>query len=66
MKKVLIALDYDAAAQTIAEQGYALAKALGATTLLLHVVADPAYYSSEVFYPIMGFAGFMNIDPMRV
>ncbi len=66
MKKVLIALDYDAAAQTIAEQGYALAKALGATAILLHVVADPDYYSSEFYYPIMGFAGFLNIDPMRL
>jgi nucleotide-binding universal stress UspA family protein len=61
MKKVLIALDYDPTAQKVAEQGYALAKSLGAEVILLHVVTDPVYYSSTDYSPIMGFGGFMDV-----
>ena len=46
MKKVLIALDYDPTSQKIAEQGYKMAKAMGAEVTLLHVVVDSALYSS--------------------
>ena len=61
MKKVLIALDYNPTAQKIAETGYRLAKAMNARTVLLHVVADPTYYSSLNYSPIMGFDTFSNV-----
>jgi nucleotide-binding universal stress UspA family protein len=60
MKKVLIALDYDPSAQKVAETGYAISKAMHAEISLLHVVADPTYYSSPEYSPIMGFDGFME------
>ena len=62
MKKVLIALDYDPTAQKVAEAGYALAKAMMAEVVLLHVIADPAYYSSTAYSPVMGFGGFADMD----
>ncbi len=62
MKKILIALDYGPTAQQVAEEGYALAKALLAEVVLLHVTAEPAYYSSMAFSPIMGFGGYSDID----
>jgi nucleotide-binding universal stress UspA family protein len=65
MKKVLIALDYDPTAQKIAEDGFALAKAMSAQVVLLHVVADPVYYSSAMYSPIMGFGGYMDTEIMQ-
>jgi nucleotide-binding universal stress UspA family protein len=65
MKKVLIALDYDPTAQKIAEGGFALAKAMSAQVILLHVVADPVYYSSAMYSPIMGFGGYMDTEIMQ-
>lgn len=65
MKKVLIALDYDPTAQKIAEDGFALAKAMSAQVVLLHVVADPVYYSSAMYSPIMGFGGYMDSEIMQ-
>jgi len=58
MKKILIALDYDPLAERVAATGYAIAKAFTAEVLLLHVVAEPAYYSTTEYSPIMGFSGF--------
>jgi len=50
IKKVLIALDYDASSQKVAEEGYALAQALHAETILLHVVSElPVYYSAYTY-----------------
>lgn len=66
MKKVLIALDYDPTAQKIAENGYELAKAIGAEVVLLHIVSDPVYYSSTDYSPIMGFTGYLNSDPLQL
>ena len=60
MKKVLIALDYDPSAEKIAETGYQIASALNAEVILLHVIAEPAYYSSMEYSPIMGFSGFLD------
>lgn len=60
MKKILIAIDYALSAQKVAVQGYALGKALNAHIVLLHVIEDVGYYSSTVYDPIMGFAGFTN------
>ena len=62
MKKVLIALDYDPTAQKIAEGDFALAKSIGAEVILLHVIADPVYYSSTAYSPIMGFGGYVDMD----
>ena len=66
MKKVLIAMDYDPTAQKIAEQGFKLAKAVGAEVVLLHVISDPVYYTSREYSPIMGFDGFLEMDPMQL
>lgn len=62
MKNILIALDYNPSAQTIAENGYALASTLNAQVTLLHVLADYTYYSSLNYSPIMGFNSFINSD----
>lgn len=62
MKNILIALDYNPSAQKVAENGYALAKALNANVTLLHVLADYTYYSSLNYSPIMGFNSFINSD----
>ena len=64
MKKILIALDYDPTAQKVAEEGYELAKTMGAEVILLHVISDAVYYSSVDFSPIMGFTGYMNTNPL--
>jgi nucleotide-binding universal stress UspA family protein len=66
MKKVLIALDYDPTAQKVAEFGFAMAKAMNAEIALLHVISDPVYYSSVNYSPIMGFTGFMDMDPQQL
>jgi nucleotide-binding universal stress UspA family protein len=65
-KKVLIALDYNPTAQKIAEIGYAMAKAMHAEVTLLHVVADPTYYSTAEYSPIMGFTGYMDIGQIQL
>lgn len=62
MKKVLIALDYDAFAEKIAATGYAVAKAMNAEVLLLHVVREPAFYSTTEYSPIMGYTGFSGLE----
>ena len=61
IKKVLIALDYDPTAEKVAEVGFALAKSMGAEAVLMHVMADPVYYSSTGYDPIMGYTGFMDL-----
>jgi len=58
--KVLIALDYNPTAQKVAEQGFSLAKTLGAEVILVHVISDPVYYSSEEYSPILGFSGYLG------
>lgn len=62
MKKILIALDYNPEAQEVAERGYDFAKAMHAEVILLHVIADPIFYSSTVYSPIMGFGGYTDLD----
>jgi nucleotide-binding universal stress UspA family protein len=66
LSKVLIALDYDPTAQKIAETGFSLAKTMGAEIVLLHVISDPIYYSSTDYSPIMGFTGFMDMNPLQL
>lgn len=62
---VLIALDYNPNAQKIAESGYALAKAMGAQVVLLHVIADRFYYATAGYSPIMGFGGYAATDILQ-
>ncbi|MEO5977810.1 MAG: universal stress protein [Chryseolinea sp.] len=64
--KVLIALDYNPTAQKVAEEGYEMAKAMGAEVFIMHVIADPAYYSSSDYSPIMGFSGYLNTESSTV
>lgn len=64
-KSVLIALDYDPTAQKVAEHGYALAKAVRAEIVLLHVVTNPMDYTSVNYSPIMGYGGFTDIDKFQ-
>ena len=65
MKKVLIALDYNPTAQKVAETGFALAKSMNAEVILIHVISDPMFYSSEGFSPIMGFQGYIDVGPFQ-
>jgi len=65
LKKVLIALDYDPTAQKVAEEGYSLAKSMGAEVTLLHIIADPIYYSALDHITVMGFVGYQNIIPLQ-
>jgi nucleotide-binding universal stress UspA family protein len=65
IKKVLIGLDYDPTAQKVAEEGYSLAKAMGAEVTLLHVISDPVNYTAPGHVTIMGFAGYMGTDALQ-
>ena len=65
MKKVLIALDYDPTAQRVAEIGFSMAKTMKAEIILLHVIADPAFYSSLEYSPITGFVGYMDMTNLQ-
>ena len=65
MKKVVKAMDYGPTAQKVAEAGHALAKAMNAEVYLMHVISDPVYYSSTAYSPIMGFSGYVDLDPLR-
>jgi nucleotide-binding universal stress UspA family protein len=64
--KVLIALDYDQSSQKVAESGFSLAKNMEAEVILLHVIAEAAYYSSLEYSPIMGFTGYMDMGPVQL
>ena len=66
MKKVLIAVDYDPTAQKVAETGFDLAKSMGAEIILLHVITEPIYYSSQDYSPILGFSGYMDMSPLQL
>lgn len=65
MKKVLIALDYDKTAVKVAEAGYALAKAMDAEVILLHVMSDVVYYASTEYAPITGLTDSLGVDPLK-
>jgi nucleotide-binding universal stress UspA family protein len=60
MTKVLITLDYNPSAQKVAEEGFSFAKSMSAEVTLLHVISDPAFYSSVEYSPIMGFEGYKD------
>ena len=65
-QKVMIALDYDPSAQAVAEQGYSIAKSMGAEVILLHVITEPVYYSSAEYSPIMGFSGYLETSAIQL
>ena len=50
IKKVLIAMDYDETSQKVAEQGFAMAKAINAEIILLHVISEQLVYYSSYTY----------------
>jgi nucleotide-binding universal stress UspA family protein len=57
MKKALIAIDYNPSSEKVVDAGYKLAKQMDAEVVLMHVVADVAYYGIQ--YPMfMGYGGF--------
>jgi nucleotide-binding universal stress UspA family protein len=62
MNKILIAIDYYPSASKVADQGFAIAKAMHAETILLHILANPGYYASSIYDPIMGYGGYMHLD----
>jgi nucleotide-binding universal stress UspA family protein len=65
MKKLLIALDYDPTAQKVAETGFSLGKTMNAEIVLLHVISDYVYYSSNEYSPVIGYTGFMDMGMMK-
>lgn len=57
MGKVLIGIDYNPVSEKVVEAGYKLAKQMDAEVVLMHVVAEVAYYGVQ--YPtFMGYGGF--------
>jgi len=54
--KVLIALDYDPTAKKVADVGFAIAKAMGAEIVLIHVVVDLVTYSLQ----------YINMDALQL
>lgn len=66
IKKILIALDYDRSAQKVAQLGFSIAKAMNGEVVLLHVLADIAYYSTPGYTPIMGFSDFSHTDFLQM
>jgi len=55
IKKVLIAMDYDETSKKVAEKGFAMAKAMDAEVILLHVISEqPVYYSSYAYMRELG------------
>lgn len=49
-KKVLIALDYDETSLKVADEGYLIANAMNAETILLHVISEQMIYYSGYSY----------------
>jgi len=62
VKKVLIALDYNPTAKKVAEDGYAMAKAMNADIFLLHVGLGLGMYSTV--YPDMSGWQIDSVDLM--
>lgn len=62
MKKVLIAIDYHPSSEKVAEEGYQLAKLVGAEICLIHVIADITHYSMR--YP--SFIGYEGLDTRAI
>lgn len=65
MKKILIAIDYNAAAEKVIQSGYMIARAMGAEIMLIHVFTEPAYYALE-FSPVMGYQGGLGEETAHI
>jgi nucleotide-binding universal stress UspA family protein len=65
-KKVLIALDYNPTAQKVAEVGFSIAKSMDAEITLLHIITDPVLYATSGYSPIMGFSGYIDVEPLQL
>jgi nucleotide-binding universal stress UspA family protein len=61
VKKILIAIDYNAYAQKVAEAGYSLAKSLNAQVVLLHSLVDDSNYTALDYNPVMGYGDFNHV-----
>lgn len=61
----MIALDFDPTAEKVAETGYQLAKTMQASVILVHGMADAAYYMPVDYSPVMGFTGFSSADMLQ-
>lgn len=60
MKKVLIAIDYNPVSEKVAEEGYKLAKLIGAEVCLLHALGTAGFY--EQHYPaFLGYSGYAGM-----
>lgn len=55
-KKILIALDYSATSQKVAEEGFIIAKAMHAQVFLVHVIEDLVTYSLT----------YLNMGPLQL
>ncbi len=66
IRKILIAIDYDPTAQKVVETGYLFAESMAAEVTLLHVISDPLYYSSKEYSPIMGYSGYIDMNPIQL
>jgi nucleotide-binding universal stress UspA family protein len=64
MKKVLIALDYDPTSKKVAEDGFKMAKAMGAEVTLLHVTINSFLYTSV--YENMGDWQYDSLDTIAL
>lgn len=60
--KVMIALDFYSSAQKVAEEGYSIAKAMGAKVVLLHVIPNPVNFDSTGHITVMGFGGYPKTE----
>jgi len=63
---ILIALDYDPSAQKVAQEGFAIASSMSAEVILMHVVSEPVFYSSQAYSPITGFLGYVNMEEIHL
>ncbi|MEI6755080.1 MAG: universal stress protein [Paludibacter sp.] len=63
-KKVLIALDYDPTSKKVAEDGFKMAKDMGAEVTLLHVTVNSFLYTS--IYENMGDWQYDSLDTIAL
>lgn len=62
MKRFLIAIDYNPVSEKVVQEGYQLAKSLGAEVCLIHVLDDAGLYQAQ--YPtFLGYDGYTGIGP---
>jgi len=66
IKHIVIAVDYDPTAQKVAEQGFSLAKSMGAEVTLLHVITNSTYYASNEFSPVLGIGGYIETAQIQL